>query len=99
MKVLDPMDQVVEFEIWNPRWHKERGKSHVFLAKDKVDRARTEHLKIVFTKSKAMEGDWYVSRTVARRHKVESNGVIPCYAVQLDKLVPLKIRERTIHVW
>lgn len=92
--ILSKLDPVIELSIWNPRWHKERGKKHVLLACYKVDNAQTDHLKIVFTKSEAMKGDWYISRKKARRYKKESNGTIMCYAVPLDALEPLEINEK-----
>lgn len=94
---LDKYDQVATLEVWEPRWHKERGKKHVLLACYKVDGAKTDHLKIVFTKSKAMQGDWYLSRKAARRYKKESNSAILCYAVPLDRLQPLEVSKRSIH--
>lgn len=94
--VIDKYDQIATLNIWEPRWHKERGKRHVLLACYKVDNARTDHLRIRFTKSEAMKGDWYISRKRAKRFKKDTNGTILCYAVPLDVLEPLEISKHSI---
>ena len=88
---LDKFDQVRHLEVYEPRWHDKKA----LLACYKVDDAKTDHIKITFPKSKAMAGDWYVSRKVARKFKKQSNGVIMCYVVPLEKLEPLEISERS----
>lgn len=98
MITLDRMTQLVPFSIIEPRW---RDKT-VLLSKLKVDqpynKKPVDGLKITFT-GKYMSGDYFLSRRVARRAKVESNGVIPCYAVKLDKLEPLTVAEKSKYDW
>jgi hypothetical protein len=91
---LDKFDQLVVFRIWQPRYHDKV----VLLKKSLVDKAKTEHLKIVFTKAPSMAGDWYISRSVAKKCPVESNGVTQVYAVKLDKLTPLEVTKESKYV-
>lgn len=92
--ILDRRDHKITFRIWEPRYHDKK----VLLSKLKVDqpkaKRKVEHL-IVELESNYMRGSWYLSRTVAKRAKVESNGVIDCYCVPLDKLQTVEISERS----
>lgn len=65
-------------EIFNPRWHDKR----VMLAVHKT----AEHNVIAFTKTKALDGLFYVSGKTARKYKKESNGTIDCYCIPLEEL-------------
>ena len=97
-KLLDKRAQLVTFHIIAPRY---RDKT-VLLSKIRVDQPRAKRkvqdLKIVL-ESNHMQGEWYLSRTVAKRHKVESNGVIDTYVVPLHKLERFKLTERSHHEW
>ena len=77
------------FEIWNPRWHDRR----VLLAAHKI----VEHNRVVFTKTKSLEGDFYVSGKTVKKFKKESNGQIDCYSVPLSELEPLEIKAPCEH--
>lgn len=96
--ITDKYTQLVAFSIIAPRW---RDKT-VLLSKLKVDqpynKKPVDGLKITFT-GKYMQGDYYLSRKVARRAKVESNGSIDCYSVKLDKLQPLEISKHSKYDW
>jgi hypothetical protein len=96
--MIDRLTQLVHFSIIEPRWRDRR----VLLSKVKVDQPRNkrkvEGLKITFT-GKYMNGNYYLSRTVARRCKVETNGVIDVYCVPLDKLEPLELSSRSKYDW
>lgn len=92
--ILDKFDQVLPMQVWNPRWHDKT----VLLAAYKVDKSKTDHIKVTFPKSNAMKGDWYISVKAVRKFPLESNGTIQCYVVPLKELEPLEIRIRSIHV-
>lgn len=70
------------FDIKQPRWKDKT----VLLAKHKVG----THNSIVFSETKSMPGTYYVSGEETRRHPVQSNGSIDCYAVPLSILEPLE---------
>jgi hypothetical protein len=88
--LLSKLDQIVFFDIFQPRWHDKV----VLLKASKVDKARTPHFKVRFSKAPTMEGEWYVSKNVVKRCKKESNGTIMCYAVPLSKLESLEINQK-----
>lgn len=86
--VLPKYTQFKYFEIYQPRWHDRK----VLLACHKVG----QHNKIVFTQAPSLGTEpYYVSGTVAKKCKKVSNGTINCYAVDLDKLRPLEIEEKS----
>ena len=92
--VLDKYTSFNTLTIWEPRWRDKR----VLLAKHKIG----EHNKINITQehkdgTRYFPNDMYISGKEARRYKVESNGVIPCYAVPLDKLKVLSINKHSVH--
>ena len=66
-------------EIWSPRWHDRV----VLIAKYKV----TDGLNTIkFTKAKSLKGKVFtLSGEAIRKHPLESNGKIPCYAVPLEE--------------
>lgn len=68
-------------EIWQPRWKDRR----VLIAKYKV----ANDNKIVFTKARSLDREYYMSGEKIRSYPLESNGKIPCYAVPLDELEAL----------
>lgn len=70
-----------QIEIWQPRWHDRV----VLIAKHKVASRNV----VVFTKTKALKGRYYVSGEDITACPLESNGKIECYAVPLDKLTLL----------
>lgn len=88
--LLKKLDQIAVFDIWQPRWHDKI----VLLSVHKVDKAKTDHIKVVFSKAPSMDGDWYASRKAIMRCPKETNGTIQCYAVPLDKLEPLQINHK-----
>jgi len=72
-----------KIEIWQPRYKDRK----VLIAKFKVG----VHNQIVFTKAKhLMDNDWYLSGETIRNSALETNGKIPCYAVDVDLLEPLE---------
>ncbi len=67
-------------DIWSPRYHDNK----VLLAKYKVHDGIN---KIVFTKARHLTGkSFYITGEEIRKHKLENNGRIPCYAVPFDLL-------------
>jgi hypothetical protein len=69
-------------DIWQPRW-KDRV---VMVAKYKVG----THNVITFTKTKSMPGEYYLSGEEAKKHPINTNGKLECYAVPLDRLEKLE---------
>jgi len=70
-------------KIWQPRYKDKK----ILIAKYKVG----THNKIVFTKAKHLMGnDWYLSGKNIVESELDTNGKIPCYAVDVDKLEPLE---------
>ena len=67
-------------QIWEPRY----STRSVLIAKYKVKEGINE---IIFTKSKALEGKIFTIKGAdIRRHPLESNGSINCYAVPIEEL-------------
>ena len=67
-------------EIWSPRYHDRR----VLIAKYKVCDGNND---IVFTKAKHLRGKTFrVLGKEVKRCPIETNGVIECYAVPMEKL-------------
>lgn len=92
MITLNKYDQTTFFSIWQPRWHDKV----VLLRADKIKKAKTQYLKIKFTKAPSMEGDWCISTVKAKTFPIETNGTIQCYAVKLSELQPLTINNNDI---
>lgn len=69
-------------DIWQPRWKDRR----VLIAKYKVG----THNEITFSKTKSLEGSFYISGNDIIKHPLETNGTIACYAVPLDDLEKLE---------
>lgn len=88
--ILDKLDPVTKFEIWEPRYHDKR----VLLHLQRVKHAQP-HIKVVFTKAKATqyEGEWYISKKDAMKYKKEDNGVAGMYCVPFDKFRPLIVKD------
>jgi hypothetical protein len=97
---LDKYTPKTRMPIWEPKYSaKWEGKDEeVWLLKDKVDHARTPHLQIFFTKTKAekYEGNWYMSVRAAKKYPIGWNGTGKCYKVPFNHLVPLTINERDL---
>ena len=68
-----------KIEIWSPRWHDRK----VLIAKYKVG----VNNEIVFTRAKNLSGITFTIRGAdVERFPIETNGTIPCYAVDFDAL-------------
>lgn len=52
------------------------------------------HNKIVFTKTKSMPGEYYISGAEVRKYKAQANGKLMCYCVPLDAIEKLEYREQ-----
>lgn len=81
-KVLDRQTPANNIEIWQPRWKDRK----VLIAKYKVG----THNRIVFTKTKSMPGEYYLSGEAIRRYPLQTNGTLECYAVPMDELQRLE---------
>ena len=92
--ILDKFTPLTFFSIKEPRWHDKR----VLLKVDKVNRSPNKFLKVRF--QKYITGDWVIAKSVVKRYPKESNSVIMCYSVPLDKLEPLEISNKSMmEVW
>ena len=80
--VVDRLTSMQRIEIWQPRW-KDRV---VMIAKYKVG----THNCIVFTKTKSLQGEFYLSGEEIRKHPLDTNGKLECYAVPMDKMEKLE---------
>lgn len=69
-------------DIWEPRWHD----NVVLIDKMKV----ADDNIIVFTKADSLPHRYYLSGYEIRQSKLDSNGVMACYAVPLEKFKPPK---------
>jgi hypothetical protein len=87
---LSKYSPLTTIEIWHPLYSQRK----VLLSCAKVDGAKTDYLRIVFTKAKSMEGDWAITKKKARTFAKQTNGVMQCYAVPLDELRILEIVNR-----
>lgn len=72
-------------DIWQPRWKDRK----VLIASHKVG----VHNKIIFSKTKSLPGEYYISGLDIRQYPGQSNGKIMCYCVPLDALQKLEYRE------
>ena len=70
--------------ILAPRWHDRV----VLIAKHKIGKHN-----IITFKAKQYPDKYYLSRETIEKYPLETNGVIPCYAVKLDELVVFEGRE------
>jgi hypothetical protein len=89
---LDKFTQTTYFEIWSPRYHDKK----VLLNAKKIKDAKTQWLKIKFTKAPSMEGDWCISKQKAMTFPLDTNGTIQCRAIPLSALEPLEINQNDI---
>lgn len=81
--LLSKMTPCNVIEIWQPRYKDRK----ILIAKFKVG----THNQIKFTKAKhLMDRDWYLSGETITSSPLDTNGSIPCYAVDVDKLEPLE---------
>jgi len=71
-------------EIWAPRWHDRK----VLIAKYKVCAGKN---RIKFTKGTLKDKMFDVDGMDISKSPVETNGTIPCYAVDLDKLKAVEV--------
>ncbi len=73
--------------IWAPRYssaYTESRERVALLSKQKVDFA-TPVVLVKFTRAKHLEGQRYcILKETAQSYPVDSNGVIPCYAVPMS---------------
>ena len=66
-------------EIWMPRYKDRK----VLIARYKVG----QHNKVTFTKAKHLAGkEFYIPGEAVKKHPIETNGTISCYAVPMDEL-------------
>lgn len=97
--LLDKLEPVTTLEIWEPKYSDkwEDGSEGVLLHADKVNHAKSPHLKIVFTKTKAekFEGEWYISKKKAKSYDKVWNGSAWCYDVPFSHLEPLERTENS----
>ena len=70
-----PANKIV---IWQPRWHDRV----VLIAKHKVG----NHNEITFTKAPSMPDTYYLSGATIRSYPIDTNGKLPCYAVDMGEL-------------
>ena len=71
-------------EIWSPRYHNRT----VLIAKFKLQ----THNKIIFTKVPSLKGkEYYMSGADIAKYPLDTNGKVPCYAVDLNDLKPLEL--------
>lgn len=80
--ILSRMTSTQNFTIKQPRWRDRV----VLLANYKIG----THNSIIFTETKSMPGEYYISGANVTKHPLSSNGRIKCYAVPLDELQPLE---------
>jgi hypothetical protein len=80
---------MAKIPIWDARWHDRR----VLIAPLKVK----DHNVIAFTKSKSLEGLFYISGKNIRKYPKQSNGTIMCFIVPLDDLLPFEFERHCIH--
>lgn len=90
---LSKFTPLTTFDIWQPRWHDKT----VLLSVGKVRAAKTKYLRIIFSKTPSMDGDWVIDTTQVKKHKKETNGTIQCYVVPLSELLPLEVVDREPH--
>jgi hypothetical protein len=80
--ILDAKTPAQAIDIWQPRW-----KDRVALvAKYKVG----EHNVLTFSRTKSLEGEFYISGADVRKYPIDNNGKLDCYAVPLDALTKLE---------
>ena len=84
---LARLTPVIEFEIWNPRWHDRVA----LIANFRIG----THNKITFPKAPTLAGEWYISGEKARTYPLENmptkNGsTLAVRAVPLADLEPLE---------
>lgn len=97
MSSLCTHTQMQKFEIWEPLY----SRSRVMLNASKV----AEHNKIYFTGNpktgynKMGELPYYVSGATVKKYKKESNGSIPVYAVPLEEIKLLEVKEICEHLY
>lgn len=77
------------FNIKHPRYHDSR----VLLACNRIG----EHNKVNITEAKSANGTYYISGKVAKRYPKQSNGVINCYAIPMDKLENFRLADHCVH--
>lgn len=81
--VISKLKVLNKIEIWSPRY-KDRT---VLIA---VYKLRGEN-EIVFTKAPHLAGmSFYLDAKTAQASPVTTNGRIPCYQVDFDKLIPME---------
>lgn len=75
--------------IFAPRWHDRRVLINPLKVKD---------LNVIaFTKSKSLDGMFYISGKNIRKYPKQSNGTMLCFSVPLDDFLPFTWEEHCIH--
>lgn len=91
MKVLNKFDQVRYIDdVWHPRY----STKDLLVARWKIDKAKTDHIKFNFPKANSMKGDWYANRKQIKKCKKFINNGLVCYVVPLSMLEELTVNER-----
>lgn len=81
---------LVPIQIWSPRYHD----NTCLILCTKVKQGR--NFKVWFSEANSLKGKlFYISKDTILKYPKESNGSAPCYAVPMDELRPLTIREES----
>lgn len=82
-------------ELWHPKYTEREA----WPSRHKVKIAKTDYIKIRFTKatSKQFAGDWVITKKRALTYPAKSNGTIDCLTVPLNDLEELEIQEHCLH--
>ena len=82
---LPKYEQMAYFDVWSPRWHDKTVLLHAKRLKD----AKTKWIKITFSKTPSMEGDWVISKQKALSFPLGTNGTTQVRVIPLSELEPL----------
>lgn len=89
--ILQRLDQVrVIDDVWQPRY----STKDCLIACWKIDKAHTNHIKIIFSKAGAQKGPWYISKKMAQKCKKFDNHGVECYIIPMDKLEHIEYNEK-----
>lgn len=84
---LPKYTQFSVFDIYAPRWHDKT----VLVHAQRLKNAKTQWIKIKFTKSPTMEGDWVISKQKALSFPLGTNGTTQMRIIPLKELEPLEL--------
>lgn len=84
---LPKYTQFSYFEIFQPRWHDKT----VLVHANRLKNAKTQWIKIRFTKAPSMEGDWVISKKKALSFPLGTNGTTQMRVIPLSALEPLEL--------